>query len=517
MRVFLNKEGREIIKKGIDLAVGAIKTTLGAGGRNSIIYSGGIVYSTRDGVSVARSIVLDGDLNIGASIIRNSTEQQLQDCGDATTCTAIITQKIIEYGFDAIDKSIDVTELKRGLDKGVEIVCDEIDRMSVQVGDDNEKIKNIATISANNDNELGTLIAGAFKEIGNEGTLFIEESKSVNTSVRVENGYKIDKGYMSPLFCNPETMEAELINPYILFYDGKIDKFSQVKPLLDEMMKLQKRELLIICDNVEGEALQTLALNRIKGVLNIVCVNAPHFGDRKTYTMNDMSAITSGTYITSEKGIKDFGIAHCGTAEKVLVTNSDTTIIGAKCNKEDIEKISNQIDALISQSDSDMEILMLKQRKAKVKGRLAVISVGGNSEIEMKEKKDRVEDAVKSTEAAISEGVVIGGGVALLRCVSVLENITGISEKQMVGIGILKKSLTEPLFQILENAGIENKEQVIESILKMEPQFGFNVKTGAIENLFESGVIDAAKVIKFAVKNGTSVAGTIIMSESLVC
>lgn len=523
--IFYGKEAREKIKSGVDKSVNAIKVTLGGCGKTVVIFKGGVLQATKDGVTVAREVYSDDPIeNVGITAVRNVTELTLELAGDGTTATALIIQKILELGFNAIHRGVDQIELKKGIDLAVEFVTNEITAQAQQVGEDNDKIKNIATISANNDAELGKLISDAFKEIGNDGTLFIEESKSINTSVKVQEGFKIDRGYMSPLFCTPETMEAELVNPYILFYDGKIDKFAQVKPILDAMMKQQKREILIICDNVESEALQTLAVNRIKGVLNVVCVNAPHFGERRKYSMEDMAAITGGIYISVEKGIKEFDISHCGVAEKILITKNETTIIGSKGDKEVVEKISNQIDALINQSESDFEITMLKQRKAKVKGKLAVISVGAPSETEMKEKKDRVEDAVRSVECAIELGIVPGGGIALLRCAEGLDGLiySTRNKDQKLGVEIVRKAIEAPIRQILENAGVSAKgnifkRSIIDKILLLEYPFGYNVKKGMIEDLLKSGVIDAAKVVITQLTNAASVAGTIITSESLIC
>lgn len=517
MRVFLNKEGREIIKKGIDLSVNTIKTTLGGAGKTCVIYSGGIVGITKDGQTVARNIILEGDDNIGATIIRSSADKQLSDSGDGTTLVSLLTQKIIEYGFECIDRKVDQMELKRGIDMSVEFITKELNAQSEIVGDDNNKIKNIATISANNDNETGALIAEAFKQIGNDGDLFIEESKTVNTSIRVDEGFVINRGYLSPLFCNPETMEAELLNPYILFYDGKIDKFAQLKPVLDGMMKAQKREILIICDNMEGEALQTLAVNRMKGVLNVVVVNAPYFGDRRKHSMEDMAALTNGVYISVEKGIKDFDLTHCGTCDKVLVTKNDCTIIGGKSEEGAIEKIVSQIDALISQSQSDFETEWLKTRKARVKGKLGIISVGAPTETEMKEKKERIEDSIRSVKCAIESGTLPGGGIALFRCIEKLKELKTSNEFQKMGVEVISKSIEAPLRQILENAGIDNKDEIISEILTKDRVFGFNVKTGKIENMLEAGVIDATKVVTTALVNAASVAGTIITAESLIC
>jgi len=520
MRVFLDKEGRSIIKAGVDLAANTIKTTLGGAGKTAVIFSGGLVGITKDGVTVSRNLILEGDLNIGATIIRNATEKQLQESGDGTTAVTILTQKMLEYGFEAIEANIDQNELKKGLDIGVDLVCKEIEKTAVKVDNDYNKIKNIATISANNDYELGSLISNAFEEIGSDGTLFIEESKTFNTSVKVEKGFRLDRGYISPLLADQATLECELIKPQILLFDGKIDKMNNLIPVLTKMKETKGMEhmhILIICENVEGEALKSLLVNRIKGAINVTCVNSPFFGQFKDYAMEDIAALTGATYISLNKGINDFDLKYWGTCEKVFVTRDQTTIIGGKGNHEEIEKSLNQIETLIKNSDSAVEIEFLKKRRSNLKGTLAVISVGAATEIEMKEKKDRVDDAVRSVEAAISEGVVVGGGVALARCIKALENIPGITSKQKVGVDILKKSLIAPLHQIIKNAGVENFEEVANNILSMDVGFGFNVKTGKIENLLETGVIDAAKVCKSAIKNAGSVSGTILMSESLIC
>lgn len=517
MRVFLNKEGREKIKKGIDISVGAISSTLGGAGCTSVIYSGGLVAITRDGVSVARSLVLEGDDNIGATIIRSSAEKQLEDCGDGTSAASIITQKILEYGFECIDKNVNVTELKKGIDMAVSAVSERLKSIADAVGDDNEKIKNIAKISANNDTEIGDLIADAFSQIGNDGDLFIEESKSFETSIRIEKGLKIHTGYISQHFCTVDSVEVELINPYILLYDGKIDKWAQMKPVLDKMMAAQKREILIVCDNMEGEALAALIVNKQRGVLNCVCVRAPYFGEKRKYYMQDIAELTGGVYISVEKGIKDFDISHCGTAEKILVTKDETTIISGLEDVDIVNRISSQIDGLIKHSKSEYETEMLKERKAKVKGKLAVISVGAQTETEMKEKKDRVDDAIKSVKSAIQEGVVPGGGIALFRCISILDNIKVDNNSQSLGVDVIRKSLSAPLKQILENSGIDDKDSILNKLNELGMDIGYNVKTGEIEDMIKSGIIDAAKVVRFSLTNAASIAGTILTAKSLIC
>lgn len=518
MRVFLNKEGRRIIQEGINLAVDCIKSTLGASGKTAIIYSGGQVGITKDGLLISRSLVLEGDLNIGAQIIRNATEIQLRAVGDGTTLVSVVTQKIIEYGFDCIERGIDLFDLKSGIDKSVEVIKNELSKQAEQINGDNEKIKNIATISANNDISIGELISEAFGKIGHDGELFIEESKTNLTSVTVQEGFRIDNGWMSPLFANRETMESELIQPYILLFEGKIDRWNQISGLLSEMMDAKRtKDILIICDNIEGEALQTLVTNRLKGQLNVTCVRAPYFGERRKYAMEDISALTGATYISTDRGIGTMKLSHTGVCDKCVITGNDTTILNGHGDKEEVEKISNQIDALLTQSKSDYETTMLKQRKSMVLGRLATISVGAPSESEMKEKKDRVEDAVLSCKSAILSGTLPGGGVSLLMCIEKLKILETKNESQKLGVEVMIKAIEAPIRQILENAGIDNKDEIISEILSKGTNFGFNIKSRKVENLREAGVIDAANVITNAVENAASVAGTVLTAESLIC
>lgn len=533
MRVFFGKEAREKLMSGIAISVNAIKTTLGGAGKTSIAYKGGIVEISKDGVTLARNIILDDPIeNCGAVIIRNVTEKTLSDAGDNTTSTAVLTQKILELGFAEIDAGVRQIDLQRGIQKAVDIVSEELKKMSKPVGDDNEKIKNIATISANGDQELGSLIASAFKEVGNEGDVFIEESRTFKTHMRTETGFRIDRGYMSPLFANQATFISELTHPLILLYDGKIDKWKQIEKVMNAAYEKKIRDILIICENVEGEALKMLLVNHInnpsgKGGFNICCVNAPSFGERRRNALEDIAALTNATYISNEKGITDITIDMCGTCERVIVRNNDTTIIGTNASQEAINKIFSQIDNLIEQAETDMEVLFLKQRKSRVRGKLSVISCGAPSDIEMKEKKDRVEDAILSVKAAIEMGIVPGGGIALLRCAEKLNESITDNKHQQKGIKIIKECLEAPLRQILHNAGIMDvregeydgmtKDELVNQLKSAsKPEMGYNVQTDKIEDLYESGIIDAAKVVMVSLVNAASVAGTILTAETLI-
>lgn len=519
--ILFTTEARSAILNGINKVANATKSTMGYGGKNVLISHNinQAPTSSRDGVTVARSIFLRDPIENAAALLTKSVaEKTVEMAGDSTTCSIVLFQEIVTQAFKNIEAGANSVFLKNGIEKASKRVVELLKEQSSPIGESNEKIRQVATVSANNDEEIGGLIADAFKVIGNDGIILIEEGGSVETKIRVEDGYQLDRGFTSLFWLtDKEKMTCNLKSPLILLVDGKIDKMSELKKFLTGVVQAQKKDILIIADSVEGEAMDTFIYNKIKEVLNVVIVNAPSYGERRKQVMDDIAVLTGGKYISPDYGLNlaDTGIQHCGTCEKLVVTKDTCTIVNGDGEKDKIASRSLQIKAMIEQSESDIEKEMLKQRVAKLNGGIAVFSVGGATEIEMKEKKDRVDDAIRATKCAIEEGIIAGGGTALIRCIDALNSIETSSPDEKTGVEIIKKSIEAPLRQIAQNAG-KTGEVYVEKVKAQLGNFGYNVKTDKIEDLVEAGIIDATKVIRVALENAVSVANMVIISECLV-
>lgn len=533
-QILFNSDARKAVLSGINKVADATASTMGYSGRNVLISENLLQKpkTTKDGVSVSKSIRLSNPTENAAALLAiGVAEKTVELCGDGTTASIVIFRSIVKKSFEYIDNGANSVELKKGIEKATLVVIEGLKNQSIPVGKDSKKIKQIATVSANNDAEIGGLIANTFEKIGNDGIILIEEGRSIETKIRIDDGYQLDRGWSSPFWVtDKEKMICELKAPFILIVDGKIDKWNEIRHIMEEMAKTGKTNILIIADSVEGEAMDVLLTNKIRGILNPVIISAPSYGERRKQMMEDICILTNGHYISDDYNlsIKDANLLSCGTCEKVVVTKDTTTIVNGDGEKEDIISRSAQINSLIEQSDSDVEIAMLKQRLAKLNGGIAVFSVGGVTETEMKEKKDRVDDAIRATKCAIEEGIVAGGGIALLRCIDKLNFIQTDNKDQKAGVSIIKKSLEAPLRQMLTNAGFKNsksfwnfsKEKTIDTIiselLPLNEQWGFNVQTEQVENLLQSGIIDPTKVVRTAFENAVSMACMVIISECLV-
>lgn len=520
-QILFDSELRKQFKIGMDKVADPVRSTMGYAGRNVMI-SHNLMQApetTKDGVKTARSISLKDPVeNAAAWLTKLVAERTLELAGDSTTCATLLFQNIVTESFKNIEAGANSVEIKRGIEKAANIVIEALKNQSIPVGDSNEKIRQIATVSANNDEEIGGLIADAFKKIGNTGIILIEEGKSIETKIRIDDGYQFERGWSSPFWVtDKEKMVCELKSPLILFVDGNIEKWDSLRRILDGMVKSQKREILIIADNVTGQAFDTLLVNKIQNILNVAIINSPSFGEQRKQVMEDLAILTGGKLISDDFGIRleDASFADCGSCEKVVITKDTTTIVNGDGQKEKIVSRSVQINALIEQSESDFEIEMFKQRVAKLNGGIAVFSVGGATEIEMKEKKDRVDDAIRATKCAIEEGIIPGGGTALIRCINSLDDIETNSPDEKTGVEIIKKSIEAPLRQIAQNAG-KIGEVYVEKVKEQTGNFGYNVKTDKIEDLVQAGIIDATKVIRVALENAVSVANMVIISECLV-
>ena len=524
-QIKFNSEAREALKKGLDTLADAVKVTLGPAGRNVLLQKGpGSPHITKDGVSVAKEIHLkDTFENMGAQLVKEVSQRTADAAGDGTTTATVLAQSIAAEGFKYVNEGVNPIYLKRGMDKAVEVVVDELSKQSVNVGD---KIEQIATISANSDTNIGKLIAEAFDRVGKDGVITVEEAKGIETSMEVVDGMQFDKGFLSTHFTtNQEKMLAELENPYILTYDGRISNMNDMLSILEGCAQSSK-PLLIIADDVEGEVLGTLVVNKLRGALNVCAVKAPAFGDRKKQIMQDIATVTGGTFITSEIGMKleDVTMDMLGIAEKVIVGKDNTTIINGAGSAEDIAERITQIKTQMDDSTSDYEKEKMQERLAKLAGGVAVLYIGAGSEVEMKEKKDRVDDALQATRAAIQEGVVEGGGIALLRTMRAVEIFSDasieLSDDERSGISVIIKALESPITQILTNAGQES-ELKISTLLQYwyvdgNPTLGYNAQTEKFVNLFEDGVIDPKKVTRAAIQNASSVVGMILTTECMV-
>ena len=512
-------KAREELKKGVDELANAVKVTLGPKGRNVIVDKKfGAPHITKDGVTVAKAVELEDEFqNMGAQLVKEVASKTGDDAGDGTTTATVLAQAIINVGLKNVAAGANPIDLKRGIDKAVAKVVEGIKAQAQEVDDDLAKIENVARVSANNDAEIGKLIADAMGKVKKEGVITIEEAKGTDTTVKVVEGMQFDRGYISPYFVtNTEKMECEMDNPYILLYDKKISALKDMLPVLEAVAQ-SGRPLLIIAEDVDSEALATLVVNRLRGSLKICAVKAPGFGDRRKEMLEDIAILTHGVVISEDKGLKlDMAtVDELGSAEKVTVDKENTTIVNGNGDKELIAERVAQIKAQIEKTTSDYDREKLQERLAKLAGGVAVLYVGAPSEVEMKEKKDRVDDALSATRAAVAEGIVPGGGVAYMRCVAALENFHGDNDDENTGIQIVKRAIEEPLRQIVANAGLEGAI-IAQNVKDGKGDYGYNARSGKYENFFESGVIDPAKVTRVALENAASIAGMFLTTECVI-
>jgi chaperonin GroEL len=514
-----NIDARNLLKAGVDQLADAVKVTLGPRGRNVVIEKKfGAPQITKDGVTVAKEIELsDPYENMGAQMVKEVASKTGDDAGDGTTTATLLTQAIVNVGLKNVTAGANPMELKKGMDKAVTAVVSSIAKQAKVVGDDLQKIEQVARISANNDEEIGKLIAEAMGKVKTEGVITVEEAKGTETTVEVVEGMQFDRGYISPYFVtNAEKMEADLDNPYILIHDKKIASMKDLLPILEATAQTG-RPLMIIAEDVEGEALATLVVNRLRGSLKVCSVKAPGFGDRRKEMLEDIAILTGGTVISEEKGLKleSATLEMLGAAEKVTVDKEKTTIVNGGGTTDAIQARVNQIKQQISTTTSDYDKEKLQERLAKLAGGVAVLYIGAASEMEMKEKKDRVDDALNSTRAAIEEGIVPGGGVAYIRSIPSLDKLKGDNEDQQTGIEIIKRAIEEPLRQIVFNSGKEGAV-VVQKVKEGKDDFGYNARIDKFENLFASGVIDPAKVTRIALENAASIAGMLLTTEAVI-
>ncbi len=517
--ILFNIESRDGLKKGVDALSNAVKVTLGPKGRNVVIEkSYGAPQITKDGVTVAKEIELINPVeNMGAQLVKEVASKTNDLAGDGTTTATVLAQSIVATGLKNVTAGANPLDLKRGIDKAVAAVVASLKKMSVKVDGDNEKIKQVAAISSNNDSTIGGLIAEAMGKVKQEGVITVEDAKGINTYVDVVEGMQFDRGYISPYFVtNTEKMEAVYENPYILIYDKKISVMKDLLPVLEQTLQTG-RALIIIAEDIDGEALATLVVNRLRGSLKVAAVKAPGFGDRRKEMLEDIAILTGGTVISEEKGYKleDANIQMLGQADKVSINKDNTTIVNGQGAKKDIEARTAQIKAQIKTTTSDYDREKLQERLAKLSGGVAVIYVGAASEVEMKEKKDRVEDALNATRAAIEEGIIPGGGVGFIRAIKTIDKLKGDNDDETTGIAIIKRALEEPLRQIVENAGLEGSV-VVNKVMEGKNDFGFNARTEVYENLLETGVIDPVKVSRVALENAASIAGMLLTTECVI-
>ncbi len=514
-----NIKAREELKNGVDALADAVKVTLGPKGRNVIIEKKfGAPHITKDGVTVAREIELDDPFqNMGAQLVKEVASKTGDQAGDGTTTATVLAQAIVNVGLKNVAAGANPMDLKRGIDKAVAKVIEGIKAQSQEVGDDFDKIENVARISANNDEEIGKLIAEAMRKVKKEGVITVEEAKGTDTTVEVVEGMQFDRGYISPYFVtNTEKMECEMDSPYILLYDKKISNLKDMLPVLEATAQ-SGRGLLIIAEDVDNEALATLVVNRLRGSLKICAVKAPGFGDRRKEMLEDIAILTGGTVISEVKGMRleQATIQDLGTAEKITINKDNTIIVNGAGSKEEIAARIGQIKAQIETTTSNYDKEKLQERLAKLAGGVAVLYIGAPSEVEMKEKKDRVDDALSATRAAVEEGIVPGGGTAYIRCLPMLEDLKGDNDDENTGIQIIRRAIEEPLRQIVENAGVEGAV-IVQKVKDGKGDFGYNARKGEFENFFESGVIDPAKVTRVALENAASIAGMFLTTECVI-
>jgi chaperonin GroEL len=512
-------ESRDALKRGVDALANAVKVTLGPKGRNVVIEkSFGAPHVTKDGVSVAKEIELEDRVeNMGAQMVKEVASKTNDIAGDGTTTATVLAQAIVREGLKNVAAGANPMDLKRGIDKAVTAVVENLKSQSKTVGDSTEMVKQVASVSANNDETIGALIAEAFGKVGKEGVITVEEAKGIDTTVDVVEGMQFDRGYQSPYFVtNPEKMVAEVENPYILLVEKKISSMKELLPVLEPIAQGGK-SLLIISEEVEGEALATLVVNKLRGSLKIAAVKAPGFGDRRKAMLEDIAILTGGTVISEEQGftMENISLDMLGTAEKVTIDKDNTTIVNGGGEESKIKGRVNQIKAQMETTTSDYDREKLQERLAKLAGGVAVLYVGAASEVEMKEKKDRVDDALHATRAAVEEGIVAGGGVALVRAIASLENLTGINSDETTGIKIVKRAIEEPLRQIVANAGGEGSV-IVAKVAEGTADFGYNAKTDEYVNMLEAGIIDPTKVTRVALENAASVSGMLLTTECVI-
>lgn len=517
--ITFNTDAREQLRKGVDALANAVKVTLGPKGRNVVLDKKfGAPHITKDGVSVAKEIELENAIeNMGAQLVKEVASKTADQAGDGTTTATVLAQIIVNTGLKNVTAGANPMDLKRGIDKAVAAVVANLKEQSRQIGDSREKVEQVATVSANNDRFIGQMIAEAMDKVKKEGVITIEEAKGLDTTVKVVEGMQFDRGYMSPYFVtDTEKMEAVYDNPYILIYDKKISNMKEFLPVLEKVVQTG-RPLLIIAEDIEGEALATLVVNRLRGSLKIVAVKAPGFGDRRKEMLEDIAILTGGTVISEEKGYKldEASLDMLGSSAKITVDKDNTTIVSGSGERAMIDARIGQIKAQIEKTTSDYDREKLQERLAKLAGGVAVIYVGAASEVEMKEKKDRFDDALHATRAAIEEGIVPGGGVAFIRSIEALDNMKGDNADETTGINIIRRALEEPLRQIVENAGLEGSV-VVQRVKDSKGDMGFNARTEVYEDLHVAGVIDPTKVSRVAIENAASIASMILTTECVV-
>jgi len=517
--IYFDVDARDKLKKGVDELANAVRVTLGPKGRNVVIgRKFGAPTITKDGVTVAKEIELKDPIeDLGAQMVKEVASKTADIAGDGTTTATVLAQAIISAGLKNVAAGANPMDLKRGIDKAVKDVVKNLQAISKEVGSDNDKIKQIASISANNDETIGALIAEAMKVVGNDGVITVEEAKGTETEVRTVEGMQFDRGYLSPYFVtDTEKMITDFENPMILIYDKKISNMKELLPILEPAAQSGK-PLLVIAEDVDGEALATLVVNRIRGSLKIAAVKAPGFGDRRKAMLEDLAILTGGQVISEEQGLtlENATLEMLGTAEKVEIDKDNTTIVNGAGKKEDIQARIGQIKAQIESSTSDYDKEKMQERLAKLAGGVAVLYVGAPTEIEMKEKKDRVDDALAATRAAVEEGIVPGGGIALIRSLSTIDEIKGLNEDEMTGISIVKRAVEEPLRQIIENCGGEGAV-IVQKVKEGKDDFGFNARTETFENLYAAGVIDPTKVTRIAMENAASIASMLLTTECVI-
>ena len=517
--ITFDTDARDALKKGVDALANAVKVTLGPKGRNVVIdkqFGGPSI--TKDGVTVAKEIELEDTLeNMGAQMVKEVASKTNDLAGDGTTSATVLAQAIISEGLKNVAAGANPMDLKRGIDKAVNAIIKDINTQAQQVGDSYEKIEQVASISANNDNVIGSLIAEAMKKVKTEGVITVEEAKGTDTTVEVVEGMQFDRGYLSPYFItDADKMEVELESPYILIYDQKISAMKDLLPILEQTAKTGK-PLMIIAEDVDGEALSTLVVNKIRGALKVAAVKAPGFGDRRKAMLEDIAILTNGTVVSEERGFKleSTTLEMLGKTEKIVIDKDNTTIVNGDGDKKTINERVNQIKTQIESTTSDYDKEKLQERLAKLAGGVAVLYVGAATEVEMKEKKDRVDDALAATRAAVEEGIVPGGGVSIVRATHVLSKLKAENNDEQTGINIIKRAVEEPLRQIVANAGLEGSV-IVAKVKEGKKDFGFNAKTETFESLYKAGVIDPAKVVRVALENASSVAGMLLTTECVI-
>jgi chaperonin GroEL len=517
--IYFGTDARDALKKGVDALANAVKVTLGPKGRNVVIGKPyGSPTMTKDGVSVAKEIELKNPAeNMGAQMVKEVATKTAELAGDGTTTATVLAQAIVSIGLKNVTAGANPMEIKKGIENAVETVVSHLKKLSKQFGNDFQLIEQIATVSANGDITIGKLIAEAVEKVGKEGVITIEEAKGLDTSVKVVDGMQIDRGYLSPYFVtNGEKLEVEFNDPYILISDKKISSIKDLLPILEKVSESGK-PLLIIAEDIEGEALSTLVINKLRGALKTVAIKAPGFGDRRKEMLEDIAVLVGATVISEEKGMKmeDISLESLGTAGRILIDKDSTTFINGSGSEENIKARVVQLKGQLENSTSDYDREKLQERLAKLSGGVAILYVGAASELEMKEKKDRVDDALSATRAAIEEGIVPGGGIAYIRCIAALDNLKGENEDQNTGINIIKKALEAPLKQIVRNSGLSGSV-IIEKVKTETGDYGFNARTEKFEQLYKSGVIDPTKVCRVALENAASIAGIMLTTECLI-